>query len=264
MRTILDNPLLIEYRRSMRRFIGVTKSGASSSALIIVVAVVYILFLAIVAMFGSDVDPVVIVQFQTFLFCITIPALIHGAIAGERERRTWDLLVASPLTNREIIYGKFVAGMMTQVIVVALMAPPFLLTMMIFKDSNWQIAIIRWLVSIAFGIKLGAVCMAISTHSKRAYTSQLLCYAYLVIVMLVFPMFCLMVSNGQPSPYAYVGQPFVVAGIAGDSSGNPEWTEAGHVLPTLSLIANCVVAATIIFALPAYVKSAEGEPTRRN
>jgi len=45
----------------------------------------------------------------TFLAPVIAPALAAGAIASERERRTWDVLVVSRLTSSEIIWGKLLS-----------------------------------------------------------------------------------------------------------------------------------------------------------
>ena len=41
----------------------------------------------------GDLPPIALILFQTMLFCFFGPAMLHGAIAGERERRSWDLLL---------------------------------------------------------------------------------------------------------------------------------------------------------------------------
>src|SRR5262245_58741640 len=43
--------------------------------------------------------------------CVITPALTSGSVAGEKERQTYDLLVASLLTPWQIVWGKLGAAL---------------------------------------------------------------------------------------------------------------------------------------------------------
>jgi ABC-type transport system involved in multi-copper enzyme maturation permease subunit len=48
---------------------------------------------------------------QMAVLVFLTPAYAAGSIADEKERRTWPFLLATPLTDREIVLGKFLARM---------------------------------------------------------------------------------------------------------------------------------------------------------
>ncbi len=57
----------------------------------------------------SDPERVFLVQGlgMMFLFSLIMGIRTSGAISGERERQTWEALLLTPLTNEEIVWGKF-------------------------------------------------------------------------------------------------------------------------------------------------------------
>src|SRR5438093_9090140 len=52
-----------------------------------------------------------LVIFQVVLLAFITPALTAGAISGERERQTLDLLFVTPIAPFSIIWGKLLASM---------------------------------------------------------------------------------------------------------------------------------------------------------
>ena len=57
--------------------------------------------------------PLLVIMFISFLVPVTI---IHGALAGEREKRTLDLLLVAPVTERQIVFAKFSKSILPSVI----------------------------------------------------------------------------------------------------------------------------------------------------
>src|SRR5258708_1328535 len=108
---VQKNPVRAETRRSFRRFFGLgkltpraTRNGAAA------LAVIYLLILDL-AWYGGGVMPA-----QGYLFVELVVLLLaatlgfYASISGERERRTWDLLRVAPVTNGQIVVGKFMGG----------------------------------------------------------------------------------------------------------------------------------------------------------
>ncbi len=57
------------------------------------------------------------------LICALTPMLTADLIAGERERRTYDLLLVTPLTRGQIVVGKLVAGLGSLLLLIVLALP---------------------------------------------------------------------------------------------------------------------------------------------
>ena len=57
------------------------------------------------------------------LICLLAPALTADLISGERERRTLDLLLVTPLSRRQIVVGKLVAALGSLVLLIVLALP---------------------------------------------------------------------------------------------------------------------------------------------
>ncbi|MGE3910796.1 MAG: ABC transporter permease [Chloroflexota bacterium] len=57
------------------------------------------------------------------LICLLAPALTADLISGERERQTLDLLLVTPLSRRQIVVGKLVAGLGSLLLLIVLALP---------------------------------------------------------------------------------------------------------------------------------------------
>src|SRR5579872_6125470 len=64
---------------------------------------------------------------QLFMIVVVTPATVAGAISGERQHRTWDLLVASRVPTRGIVWGKLLAGISYNLVLIAASLPIFCL-----------------------------------------------------------------------------------------------------------------------------------------
>ena len=59
---------------------------------------------------GSTFFPMV-VGIELFFVCVMTPAQTAGAIVNERERQTYDVLLVTPLSPRQIVLGKLTSGL---------------------------------------------------------------------------------------------------------------------------------------------------------
>ncbi|MBC8064598.1 MAG: ABC transporter permease subunit, partial [Chlorobia bacterium] len=60
--------------------------------------------------YREEANPIILVFLQTAILTLLAPAMLHGSIAGERERRSWDFLLVAPVTHAQIIFGKFMGA----------------------------------------------------------------------------------------------------------------------------------------------------------
>ena len=68
---------------------------------------------------------VVVLTIEVVLLCLFVPSAAGGSIAGERERQTLDILLASRMTVREIVTGKLLSCISMAVLLVVTSIPIF-------------------------------------------------------------------------------------------------------------------------------------------
>src|SRR5579872_1615541 len=62
---------------------------------------------------------------QLLLILLITPSSTAGAISGERQRQTWDLLLITRLSTFGIVWGKLVAGLAFNVLLIFASLPLF-------------------------------------------------------------------------------------------------------------------------------------------
>lgn len=80
------------------------------------------------AQFGGDVDvgrSVFLTLMVTTMIALSFvaPVLAAGSIAGERERQTFDLLLTTQLSMRQLVFGKIIASLIYCVLLLAAITP---------------------------------------------------------------------------------------------------------------------------------------------
>lgn len=112
------NPVLVKELRGRMR--GPRAFVVLTIYLLILSAVILLLYTALGTSPGTDLNAgrrigktlfLTIAAVALIEVCVITPALTSGSIAGERERQTYDLLVASRLSPWQIIWGKLGAAL---------------------------------------------------------------------------------------------------------------------------------------------------------
>jgi ABC-type transport system involved in multi-copper enzyme maturation permease subunit len=108
--------------------------------------------------------------FQLFLIAFVTPATVAGAISGERQHRTWDLLMTSCVPARDIIWGKLLAGIAFNLVLIGASLPVFSLVFLFggIGLSDWVPPFTVFLVTVLF---LGAISLAVSALTARLTVS---------------------------------------------------------------------------------------------
>ncbi len=110
------------------------------------------------------------------------PVFLAGAISGERERQTLDLLLTSTVTASQVLWGKLLVGLRISCVLTGFLLWPLLLAA-IFVDSFWT----NWLsVLLMFAIVV-AVCgsnavIALFCSAMMRKTSVALLATYTIIL----------------------------------------------------------------------------------
>lgn len=119
---------------------------------------------------------------QYILASLMAPTFAAGAISGEKERKTYEMLLASPLRPWAIVVGKMVASLTHLAVLIIASLPIITLALPLGGVSIWEVlgAYLWLMISI---VLFGAIGLACSCGFRR--TSSSLVVSYLVILPLV-------------------------------------------------------------------------------
>ncbi len=124
-----------------------------------------------------------LVVFQMVLITLVTPALTAGAISGERERQTIDLLFVTRIPPFSIIWGKLLASMSFVVLLLLLSVPIFSLVFL-FGGIELDQVLYSFLVTIVAALALGLIGIAFSTWLRRTLAATVA--SYMAAFLLVF------------------------------------------------------------------------------
>ncbi len=204
---VTENPMLIEVSRFRRRFLEGGRGKAINTTVLIVAIVAYAALLLVIANLSGDLPPVALIMLQTGVFCFLGPALTFGSVAGERERRSWDLLLVAPISHAQIIIGKFIAAISAIAGSFVLFFLPTLFTAMTYKGDFYNgrppgtvsgtFAFVgEEVISISFAVLLSAMALLFSTRCKRSLVALGIVLAALFVGLIAFPLILLSFMSG--------------------------------------------------------------------
>jgi ABC-2 type transport system permease protein len=130
-RNFIENPVTVKELRSRMRgrraFVVLTIHVLAVSGLISLVYLVYAA--ATDSMYGPDARQAgktiffTIVMMQTFLVALIGPSFTAGAISGEKERQTYDLLRTTLLSAKALVWGKLVSALSYVLLLILALIP---------------------------------------------------------------------------------------------------------------------------------------------
>ena len=123
-----------------------------------------------------------LILFQVALLAFITPALTAGAISGERERQTIDLLFVTPLPAFSIIWGKLLASMSFVVLLLILSVPIFSLVFL-FGGIELDQVVQAFTVTGVTALTLGLVGIAFSSFFRRSLLSTVAAYGGAFVLM---------------------------------------------------------------------------------
>ncbi|HRJ27589.1 MAG TPA: ABC transporter permease subunit [Fimbriimonadaceae bacterium] len=204
-----ESPLLGERKRAIRKIMNPTTSKGTNTAIRALILLLYL----VLAVYGLSVDNSALLAVISFALltalCFLTPALLHSAIAGEREKRTWDFLAVAPLTASQIILGKFSAGMSAVLMLMLACSPFFLMSTFRPVDPEMSLSYPTTFVTqpqyvlyialtiLTFSMALAAFSILISSRSRRAFTAQGVILGLEALVLLIFPTFLSAISTDR-------------------------------------------------------------------
>jgi ABC-type transport system involved in multi-copper enzyme maturation permease subunit len=119
---------------------------------------------------------------QFILVALVAPTFAAGSITGEKERKTYELLLASPLRPSWILVGKLLSSLTYLVVLLASSLPMMILGYLLGGILLSEVARAYLVLILAAGT-FGLVSLAASSYFSR--TSSALVVSYLIILPLV-------------------------------------------------------------------------------
>ncbi len=119
---------------------------------------------------------------QYVIASLIAPSLAAGAITGEKERATYELLLATPLRPAAIVFGKMVASLTHLGIIICGSLPIIVLCLPLGGLSVYEV-LAAYLGLIVSVILFGAIGIACSSYFRR--TNASLVVSYMTILPLV-------------------------------------------------------------------------------
>jgi ABC-type transport system involved in multi-copper enzyme maturation permease subunit len=119
---------------------------------------------------------------QYVLLSLMVPSFAAGTITGEKERRTYEMLLASPLRPGAIVIGKLLASLSHLAVLVFASLPIVMLCLPLGGVSLYEV-LATYLAMAASVVTFAMICVAASSRFTR--TAAALVVSYVVILPMV-------------------------------------------------------------------------------
>ena len=118
---------------------------------------------------------------QYVLMALMAPSFAAGAVTGEKERRTYEMLLATPMRPGAIVLGKLVAALCHLAVLVFASLPIVMLCLPLGGVSPYEV-LVTYLAMAASVVTFGMICISASSYFTR--TVAALVVSYLIILPL--------------------------------------------------------------------------------
>lgn len=180
MGSFFTNPLIVKELRE--RFRAKKTYWVLALYLLVMGAIllgfVYLLHLDNIIMPGEDRETFIAMAILQYgLICFIAPALSAGAVSGERERQTLNILLTTQLSPLKIVVSKLVTSLAFIFLLVVASVPLYSLIFLYGGVSPGQLLtlVVFYVVNIILFGSLGLFC---STWVKRTGVSTILAYGF--------------------------------------------------------------------------------------
>jgi ABC-type transport system involved in multi-copper enzyme maturation permease subunit len=119
---------------------------------------------------------------QLWAVLLVSPALVAGTIAVERERRTIEYLFATDLTNREIVFGKLIARLMS-IGYLVLAGLPILASAMLMGGIAPEQLVAIFVITLSTMVTVAILAVAVSVWAPRVRDA--ITRAYIILLALL-------------------------------------------------------------------------------
>lgn len=212
------NPIIVKELRSRMR--GPRAFITLTITLLLTGAVMYGMLQLVTAMsrnygstiLSSQVGQVLLTALaflELVMVCAITPAVTAGAISGEREKQTYEMLQATPLSPANLVWGKLVSAL-SYVFLLLFAAVPLGSVVFIFggvvaRDMLKALLVLA-VLAVAFGV-LGLFMSALFGRTGRATVASFLIVMVLVFLPMVVGFASALVPNSTPARWMLAGSP---------------------------------------------------------
>jgi ABC-type transport system involved in multi-copper enzyme maturation permease subunit len=142
--------------------------------------------------------------FQLFLILFVTPASTAGAISGERQRQTWDLLLVTRLSSFGIVWGKLVAGLAFDLLLIMASLPLFSLVFL-FGGVAPEDILHTYIVFLATVVLLGVISLCVSALTRRLAVAMIVSNLVALLLGVGVTLLALYLENWGSSPIQQFG-----------------------------------------------------------
>ncbi|MGY8769306.1 MAG: ABC transporter permease [Pirellulales bacterium] len=125
---------------------------------------------------------------QFILASMMAPSFAAGALTGEKERKTYEMLLASPLKPGAIVIGKLFASLAHLALLIFTSLPIVMLCLPLGGISLWEVLIAYFILILAV-MTFGMISIACSSFFQRTSASLVVSYLVILPIALVGAMF---------------------------------------------------------------------------
>ncbi|HID77415.1 MAG TPA: hypothetical protein EYP56_15650 [Planctomycetaceae bacterium] len=189
------NPIIVKELRSRMR--GARAFVILTGVLLLLSTFSYALYRMVVATTRYSTSPlspqigqalfVGLAFLELLMVCFITPAVTAGAISGEQEKLTYEMLLATPLRPASILWGKLVAAL-SYVFLLIFAAVPMASLVFIFGGVSPLDMLKALVILLAVTVTLGVVGIFMSVWLGRTPRATVLSYL-VVLAQLVGPVF---------------------------------------------------------------------------
>jgi ABC-2 type transport system permease protein len=199
---LIHNPVVLkELRgrmRGMRAFVVMTIYLALMSGF---TTLLYVLYSSSLNYYGFTSGGTIgrvlfvgIVGVELFLVTFIAPTFTAGAISGERERQTYDLLRTTLLPVHRLVIGKLVSAL-SYVMLLLLAAIPLQSIAFLFGGVTETEILLAFVILFVTAIALGSVGIYFSAVMQRTLAASVMTYGFALFITLGLPLILFLVFS---------------------------------------------------------------------
>jgi len=147
-----------------------------------------------------------LVGIELFLVCFIAPAFTAGAISGERERQTYELLRTTLLPARALVLGKLASALLFIVLLLIAAIPLQSLAFLLGGVAPEEV-MISLVVLLATALASGASGIFFSAIMRRTLGASVLTYAFALVSVLGLPLLMITFIPAYEIFYGYGSTP---------------------------------------------------------
>ena len=143
-----------------------------------------------------------VVLIEVFMVAFITPAFTAGAISGERERKTYELLRATLLSARQLVWGKL-ASAVTYVFLLILAAVPLESLAFVMGGVVVEELALALVILLVTAFAFAVVGLFFSSLARTTLASTVLTYATVLLTTVGLPLLLFIVALVVAEPLAY-------------------------------------------------------------